>query len=352
MPVKPGIILNKTESHSKEGGLTVTMKKFLSLLTAVLLTATVFTASASDAPIRAVREMEKIPTNWGPTENSAEAAFVRNLMGSGLKISSELVTDFQDVTAEYAGSEIYGVPENALRGYAYRITLNENACWDDGTIINADTWIGAAKDLLKDGNEDLWILANAEDFLKGGSRTQVISLKDAGYGSVTAAQEAGITEFFLDMEHYWGMGQGWYSIGDITRYRDHAMTLGYQEMYVSPAYLYGKYLAEEMPYAYFQSAYVGIPGDGEALSWEDVGLLKTGDYELTLILHTPAAPSFLASRLETIRLHREKCTYKTAESGASYGPYRVAEVTAEGILLERNPHWWGQPGQYDQILCR
>ena len=329
------------------------MKKMMNLLAATaLLTVTLVTASASDAPIRAVREMEKVPTNWSHRENSSEAAFIRNLTGGGMKISSDLVTDFQDVTAEYAGHEIYGIPVNVTRGYAYRITLNENACWDDGEPITADSWLESAKKLLESGNEDLQILANGAAFAQGAKQTKVISLGEAGYSNVTAAQEAGITEFFVDVEHYWGLSQGWSSIHDITRYRDYAMTLGCKEMYVSPAWLYRQYLADEMPYAYFQSEFVGVAGEGDALTFQDVGMEKTGEYELTLILKEPAAASYLAVKLENFTLIRENCSYKGPETGASYGPYRVADVTDEGILLERNPAWWGEPGQYDQILCR
>lgn len=329
------------------------MKKMISLLAATaLLTVTLVTASASDTPVRAIREMEILPESWNYTENSSEAAFIRNLTGGGMKISSGLVTDFQDVTAEYAGNEIYGVPEQASRGYAYRITLNENACWDDGASITADSWVESAKLLLESGNQELLILANAKGYQDGTPRTQVISLGEAGYANVAAAQEAGITEFFVDVEHYWGLSKGWSSVQDITRYRDLAITLGCKEMYVSPAWLYNRYLADEMPYAYFQSEFVGITGEGDAFTWEDVGIEKTGDYELTLILGAPLAPSYLTNKLEGFFLIRENRIYQGPEVGASYGPYRVAEVTEEGILLERNSAWWGEPGQYDQILCR
>ena len=329
------------------------MKKYVKLLAAAaLLTVTLITASASDAPIRAIREMDTLPASWGPQEISSEAAFLQDLTGGGLKISSDLVADFQDVTAEYAGNDDYGVPETAVRGYAYQITLNENACWDDETPIKADTWLQAAQNLLDQGNEDLLILANAQEYLWDANRTQVISLGEAGYGNVAAAEEDGFTEFFVDVEHYWGLGQGWSPIWDITRYRDHAMTLGYKEMYVSPAWLYYNHLANEQYYAYFQSEFVGVAAEGEPLTWEDVGLVKTGPYELTLILEEPATPSYLASKLEGISLIREKCAYQGPEVGASYGPYRVVKVSEAGILLERNPAWWGEPGQYDQILCR
>lgn len=329
------------------------MKKYVKLLAAAaLLTATLVTASASDVPLRAIREMENVPTSWSPLETSSEAEFLQDLTGGSLKISSDLVTDFQDVTAEYAGNELYGIPENAVRGYAYRITLNENACWDDETPINANSWLNAARELLENGSEDLLILANAKGCLDGSNRTQVVSLGEAGYGSMAAAQEAGITEFFVDVEHYWGVGSGWSSIYDITRYRDYAMTLGCKELYVSPAWLYYNHLADEQYYAYFQSEFLGVAVDGDPLTWEDVGMVKTGNHELTLILEEPATSSYLASKLENIRLTREKCAYMGPEVGASYGPYRVVEVSEQGILLERNPAWWGEPGQYDQILCR
>ena len=330
------------------------MKKYISLLVAAaLLTVTLITASASDQKVQAVREMDNLPTSWSPMEETPEAAFLQDLTGGSLGKSQDLVSAVEDVTAEYAGNDIYGVPDSAVRGYAYRITLNEKACWDDETPINGETWVRAAKELLESGNEDLLILANADGYRNGEShQPQVISLGQAGYGSVAAAQEAGITEFFVDVENFWGLGDGWASIHDITRYRDYAMSLGYNEMYVSPAWLYQQHLADDQPYAYFQSEFVGIAGESVPLTWEDVGFVATGNYELTLILEYPATSSFLASKLESVRLVREKCLYTGPEVGASYGPYWVVDVTDQGILLERNPAWWGQPGQYDQILCR
>lgn len=353
MPSRPGTILKNMESNSDEGGQKAAMRKYVTLLAAaVLLTVTLVNASASQQKVRAVQEMEILPTCWSPAETSAEAEFIQNLTGGSMKISSDLVTDIQDVTREYVGNDLYGVPENATRGYAYRLILNENACWDDEEPINASRWMDAIRNQLEAGNEDLLILANARAYLQGTNRTQVISLGEAGYGTVAAAQEAGIAEFFVDVEHYWGLGQGWSPISDITRYRDHAMGLGNKEMYISPAWLYTRHLADEQPYAYFQSEFVGISSEGEVMTWEDVGLVATGPYELTLILETPAAASYLASKLENIRFTREKCGYVGPEVGSSYGPYRVVKVNETGILLERNPAWWGEPGQYDQILCR
>ena len=335
------------------------LRKMISLLVIVALLA-VPAVSAADTRVVAIQEMATLPTGWNPLEtDTPEAVFIQDLTGGGLyrlsgdgkTISSSYAALPKDVTAEYAGT--FGVPENAVRGYAYRISLSGSACWDDGTPITADDWMLSGKKMLEGDHETLLILANAAGYRKGETHDpQIISLGDAGYNSVAAAQEAGITDFYVDVEHYWGLGDGWRSITDITRLKDYAMTLGYPEMYVSAAWLYSRYLANERSQAYFQSEFVGIAGEGVPLTLDDVGLLKTGDYELVLILEEPETASSLAAKLENFRLIREDSTYRSAAGSASYGPYRVAEVTSESIRLEKNPNWWGKEGQYDEILCR
>ena len=338
------------------------LKKYFVLVAVVaILAAIVLGASASDAKMVAVRGMDAMPTHWDPLESStAEQKMLRDLTGGGLyrlssdgkEITSSLASIPEDVTAEYAGA--YGVPEKAVRNYAYRITLNTGACWDDGTPITADDWIYSGQRILKlESNKTLQILANAEGFRNGGTHNpEMLPLASAGYGSVAAAREAGITDFYVDVASYWGLGDGWKSVHDITRIQDYAMTQGCAEMYISAAWLYDRYLAEERPYAYFQSEFVGITGEGTPLTLEDVGLLKTGDYEIVLILAEPETADSLAAKLTEFCLIRAGCTYRTAAKSASYGPYRVAEVTPERIRLEKNPNWWGQAGQYDEFLCR
>lgn len=337
------------------------LKKNLSLLALVaLLMAMVLAVSASETTVVAVRELDTLPVSWKPVEqDSPEAEFIQELTGGGMyriryqdqSIESDLAFMPEDVTAEYAGT--YGVPETAVRGYAYRISLNGSACWDDGTPITADDWILSGRKLLESGEDTLLMLANAKAYRNGETHDpKIISLKDAGYGSVAAAREAGVTEFYVDVEHFWGLGEGWRSIHDITRLEDPAMTQGYGEMYISAAWLFDRYLADEQPYAYFQGEFVGIAGEGTPLTIEEVGFLKTDDYELVLILEEPEGEKSLATRLARFPLIREGYSYKSAAGSASYGPYRVTEVTSTGIRLEQNPNWWGKDGQYEQILCR
>lgn len=341
------------------------LKKYMGLLAALVLLAALFfaasaSASASEVTVVAVQEMENLPVYWNPLEaETAEQEFIRDLTGGGMYrvdhnnkfVDSDLASMPEDVTAEYAGT--YGVPESAVRGYAYRIMLNTGACWDDGTPITADDWLYSGQRMLEmESNQTLRILANAEAYRNGGTHPRMISLAEAGYGSVAAAMEAGIRDFYVDVETYWGLGDGWRSIRDITRLKDPAMTQGYSEMYVSAAWLYDRYLADERPYAYLQSEFVGIAGEGTPLTLEDVGLIKTGDYEIVLILEHPETESSLIMKLADFCLIREGRSYRSALGSASYGPYRVTEVTSTGIRLERNPNWWGVEGQHEQVLCR
>ena len=54
-----------------------------------------------------------------------------------------------DVTAEAKAEwPEFGIPENAAAGYAFRIALNPQAVWQDGTPINADTYVGSMQRLL------------------------------------------------------------------------------------------------------------------------------------------------------------------------------------------------------------
>lgn len=268
--------------------------------------------------------LEELPEIWDSSAEQTDAVkFLRELTMSGLydlsADGSEIIPLLAsalpvDVTAEYAGT--YHVPADAARGYAFRIDLTESACREDGTPITAGDWLAELMDLS--------IFAAAE-----APAANVVSLMEAGFASVAEAQAAGITEFYLDIGTFWGMGDGWASIQDRTRLRDYAMPAGLNEMFVSPAYLYETYLAEGAAYAYLQSEFVGICTDAVE---NPAGLLKTGDHQITLILAQPTTADALALKL--------------ADCLLPAGPYRVVSAGGELIQLERNPYWQ-QEGQED-----
>ena len=77
-------------------------------------------------------------------------------------------TALEDVTAVYAGDPKYSVPEDAESGFAYKITLRNDLKWDDGTPINADTFVYTMKEQL---NPDF--LNYRADSFYGGSGTVI-----------------------------------------------------------------------------------------------------------------------------------------------------------------------------------
>ena len=336
-------------------------------LAALLLTGCTLSAEPTQAPtepvpteppaIVAACTLPALPESWDAlSEQTAETAFLQSLTGGRLyeltADGSEIVPSMAaalpvDVTAEYTGQ--YNVPADALRGYAFRIDLNEAACWEDAAPITADDYIASLEQLLAGETRaaDFLFLANVWGLLLGETKPAetVVSLRDAGFGSVAAAREAGATAFYLDMEVFWGLDEGWKSVEDRTRYRDYAMPAGLSEQFVSPAYLYHTYLADGAAYSYLQSEFVGISADlGSKLTFEDVGIQKTGDYQITLILAQPHTAEALALKIADFPL--------LTSDGRSCGPYRLISADSSLIELERNENWWGDAGEYEADIIK
>ena len=333
-----------------------------------------------------VREM---PVCWNPQQWQTEAdAYVMNLTGLGL-YSVALREDgtgylFQpemaagkplDVTTAYAGDSVYGVPADTETGYAYRIDLNPDACWDDGTPIDADTYLNSMEQMLSSETKNpraagyysgQLCIANAYAYFmqdQVGTSTYC-TLAEAGYSSVAEAENDGIEHFFLDMNSFWGLDCGWISIASMVEYRDEAVQKGEKEDYVSAQYLYETYLADGTAYSAYQTTFVGIPVKKvEKMDFSKVGLLKTGKYQITLVLEKPISPEALQCCLTTgwlVKGDADPMTYGTSvETSPSCGPYRLTELGTKDFRLERNETWYGytdgnHEGQYQStaVYCR
>lgn len=253
----------------------------------------------------------------------------------------------EDVTADFVGS--YGIPENAQRGYAFRISLCADACREDGTPITARDCIDSIITSLetKETAENWLFLAGAEAITSKKSHpgNEIISLRDAGFPGISEAWGAGYTDFYVDVDGFWGLDSGWRSVSDRTRLRDFAMPGGLDESFISAAYLYSNYLMDGAQSSYYQSEFIGIcrtPGDPYTM--EDLGLIEETDRSMILILQQPATASTLMQHLQPLILTGKQ----------SYGPYRVASVSDSALLMEPNPNWWGEEDLrgYDRILCQ
>ena len=353
------------------------LRKFLCLFFVALLLVQPVFAKTEDVPtetrtadiISAVRTVQEIPSNWSPlspatTErqwllNKTTTAMYRlETDGSWHPILARELPE--DVTTSYAGT--YSVPSDAQVGYAYRILLNSDACWDDGLKITADDYIFSIRKLLEDEeNRSNWLfLANSAAVLAGKKATgaEVISLKDANLSDINEAVFSGFTDFYVDTTRFWGLDAGWLPITDRTRLQDFAMPDGMDERVVSPAYLYTRYLANGMENSRFQSKFIGISKTYEETSMEDLGIVEVSPFELVLILQEPLAPSALMQKLENLYLIRQSCWSKDfATSPATYrgyGPFRIDAADPDQIILVPNEHWWGEPvsDEFDRIICR
>lgn len=134
-------------------------------------------------------------------------AFVLNETKNGSKVVCEMARSFPvDVTAEYAGDARYNVPVKATEGYAWKIDLVENASWQDGTPINADSWIYSLQQTLnpKMKNyrastlfEGSMIVAGAEKYYAGECDWENVGVVKNDDYSLTFVIDNPITEFYL-----------------------------------------------------------------------------------------------------------------------------------------------------------
>ncbi len=291
-----------------------------------------------------------------------------------------------DVTDKYAGNDTYGIPADATEGYAFQIKLRENAKWDDGTAINADTYLYSMKQLLSpemqnyrastyyqgthalanayayycDGvgqyvdfyNEDDDTYAEVADGNIYTSLTQPTvffgdSLENiyntADYTSAFIAEDG--TDTYAVLKELVG-DNDWVKVeGDVetaVRAMIDAFNYNYEMDFYEEEVLEVCAYYEEM----------------EKISFDKVGLIKDDDYTITIIYERPITEEYMLyygltdnwlvkediyEQLKKDAGGITKTTYGTSvESYASYGPYKLSEWQADKIIkLTRNDEWYG-----------
>ncbi len=283
----------------------------------------------------------------------------------------------EDVTGEYAGDEVYGVPEDATEGYAYRITLNPDAKWEDGTPINADSYLYSIQQLLNpemnNYNASNYYkglpIANAEQYSKSGQTEDVPVVDMDTYEYADYGDAELYISFTQPSAAFWGYaGTDYYE--------------GYEEYYVNEA-------GEDLIEKYGGEDYVAVTdeviedlnymlmnfwGEEEVAddnylsmafyeyqvpetSFDEVGLIKTGDYELTVVMYSPMAPYYFKYYIGDLYLVYEdlyeagkqetgdmiKTNYGTSvDTYMSFGPYKLTYFQADKEWrCTRNENWYG-----------
>ena len=263
----------------------------------------------------------------------------------------------------------FNIPASATAGYAYTIDLNPLATWEDGTKIDADTYVYSMKALLDpkmqnyratDKIDGDFVVANGKNYYYQGT---------SAFGSLGKsvtdylANGGNVDDIWVDMS-FWGVtaadGTQYAKATDDTMVRDEAVAEGEPEDYVSAKYLYDTYLGAGCPYESYSSQYLGTMTVYEDnFPYEKVGLYKTGDYQITLVLEKSLAGFDLLYNLTSNWIVYEKyyeaCKSQIGETGAwtstyntsvettmSYGPYKmVSYQTDKAMRFEKNENWYG-----------
>lgn len=361
--------------------------------------------------------LEESPTVWSPFSWRTDEDeyilslttmglydFVLNESGDGYSLVPEMAeTDPTDVTAQYAGDEKWGIPADATEGYAYTITLNSSACWEDGTPINGDTYLYSVQQLLDSSAKNYrasvfttgaLALVNGDEYYnndKAGQPVYSDNLQSGVYvhpfetwvkgedGVYTTAEGEKLV-FVLDSPLSGMNGysiQSWHTESGETDFasclpalREKADKNGYVPVTDETIDLlysftgskaWGREKKEELAsYVYYgDGVYTYVP-------WNDVGFLKSGEYEITLILNKPVEVFYVKYALTDNFIvnkslyEQDKVNYgKTADNYISYGPYKlVTYMDSRLFVFEKNTAFYGytdgnHEGQYmtDTVNC-
>lgn len=364
------------------------------------------------------------PTTWNPHQSrTTDDTYVSDYTYSGLygfffnedktgyEIRPEMAaSEPVDVTTALKTESKWGIPASAERGYAYTIDLKEGVTWDDGTPINAQTYVESMKRLLspdllnyRASNQysGAFELHGAKDYNKqnapileslitvgaGGASGYidgenviaekneageyvlvdgenrypiVVSFNDACVffdDTIGAYYDAGYDDYYLD-----GEGKDVYQAlkAIANKYGQVAVTDEVIEMLTVIALNFG----DENPLAWNEFCFY-ITGYGATYSWDNVGIYASGEYQITIVLNKSLAGFYLLYNLAdpwivNYELY-DAClsqdafgiwnnTYCTGvQAGTSCGPYKLTTYQ-EGKLMvfSRNDKWFGySDGQHE-----
>ncbi len=343
--------------------------------------------------------MAASPINWNPhawemNNESTLMSFIEMPMtdvtiaedGVNFEWVFEGATGIEDVTATYPDREKWLTPDAdgnlPTEKLIYKISLNPDAKWADGTPINADTYIYSMQQMLNPAMKNY----RANSYFEGDTAIKNAKLyynnDQAGKPMYGPANENEADVYYLNLSEscvFFG--------GPAKDYHDNA---GYQPYFCDAEGndLYAKYpeneyvevteeviadlttmsqtFGDDNPEAWKEWCFA-IVGTFAETPWEDVGLIKGDDYTLYYVNETPVSEFYMKSMMtsnwivyEPLYEAGKKQTedlvttdYGTsAETYMSAGPYMLDSFEADKqFILVRNPNWYGwtdgkHEGQY------
>lgn len=334
------------------------------------------------------------PTNWNvhayQTNTDAEIldyitegfyTFDYNDTKDGYKLIPQMATaEPVDVTSDYVGK--YGIEEGDT-AKAWKITLRDDLCWEDGTAIKAQDFVTSAELLLNP------IAANHRaDTLYSGSMT-VVNAKNFLYNGQFAYETLLAENGLVSADTLKKDADGFYTTADGNVIAVKLSSGGIWSSNSIEDYGEAGYFVQEDgtdAYETLKAAadatgvikvndeilavldnFCKVKGGGYENEWQElcyigekfpemdfseVGIFTTADNELVLVLEKPLEGFYLLYSLTSSWLVNEELykecesvkdgvynnTYGTsAETTISYGPYKLASFQADKqYVLERN----------------
>ena len=309
---------------------------------------------------------------------------------AGYVIVPEMAAELPvDVTEEVkAAHPEFNIPEGEKEGFAYKIALNKDAKWSDGTPINADTYVESMKRLLDpklmnyratDYYAGSLCIAGAEGYANSGQSVKktnsldgeskdyeiadlvkgddgvyttpegypcFIGLKDANYGWMGGATLEDYAAYFPE-----GVFDELMALADEDGYfpvTDESLATFYK---FTGSDTWGNESEADMGF------YVSYDFTYPEVDFSTVGCYKTGDYEITLVFGKSLAGFYLLYNLASNWIVKtdlyDQCltekegvwtsTYCTSlETSVSYGPYVMTDYQADKHMrFEKNENWYG-----------
>lgn len=402
------------------------MKKLMAMFLAGVMGVSVFTGCGSmeddtddldnntEGEYYTLREsVENSPSHWNPhTWETQEDSVFQGLCelglvdigigedGAGYEWIYEMASDIRDVTEEFPEKEKFGIGSGET-GRVYQIDLNKDACWEDGTGINADTYIYSMWQMLdpkmKNRQADKYInggcaLANALDYYNNDKAGTPVYLpvwnSDSGEYALSVYDTDKMYASMSEAVSLSGM-----SLSDAYQLNaERFLDEDGNDMYIRLASLIKnkeftpvndeicdifRKLAINFDFdddrAFMGFCFLDSGETYAETEWDEVGLVKKGDYQLLYITASPVSRfSFLMSMTSNWLVNQElyedgKQTedgrvvtdYGTSqETYMSYGPYRLVSFEEDSrFILEKNEAWYGwtdgkHRGQYqaDRIV--
>lgn len=366
------------------------------------------------------------PLNWNPHswETNADNYFAGycemgfvdvTIAADGVNFEwvYEMATAVDDITKDFADKDKWLIPADADKEYVYKITLNPDAKWQDGTPINADSYIESIQRLLDPKMQNYRSntytsgdasIRNADKYFNSGLPVYAPIVPPYGEGEEgdysfdteanTVYLNFGATNMTLypesinSLQEDYGMIKnvegGFQGLAAFSELKSQANYLGYVEINADNKELVDGLIAQILAlFGISDPAEIEMYGKemmfyntgtfSDAFDFANVGIYKSGDYELTYICQDPCDMfNFLVhltgnwlvkTDIYDAGKKQEKdlvtTNYGTSvDTYCSFGPYKLTSFEKDKLfVMEKNDQWYGwtdgkHEGQYQTTAIK